>query len=380
MRLSEKFKRVSRGIGSGVLALSLSAGLAGVAHAYTFDPDGTFGTTGDLNISALDWGPSSFLALGGVTAINNFNATSDTCPALSNCSFDVITHAKLVGITSATTGNNLIPGTFTGDTPTFEMTMVARFSENVTKVDGNTASFTVDTSKAMYVEIYFDTTPDAVAVSGSGFTDGRLILKGTLLLNSDGTFAVTSFSPTVALDQAVGDGNINDYCPGVDPCAAGAGQQSVTGNGDQGNLTVGGLTIDGTFFKQALASFGLQFANASLNLPFVTVDPSDCFADYAAATGSGTAITGTNTSDCDTLHVDDVMSAQTTGGGFRPFIGPVNGILIAGVNNTDFMAQTDFNSPLTAAAVVPEPASFLLLGAGLLGMGGYARRRNRKSK
>jgi hypothetical protein len=187
-------------------------------------------------------------------------------------------------------------------------------------------------------------------------------------LDSQGTFTVQSLTTFVALDQAVNDGNINDY----------DGQQTVVGSGDQGNLAFGGLTVDGTFFKDALAAFGLQFANVSINLPFISVDPSDCFPDYAAATGSGTLITGSNTTDCANAHVDGLMSAQGLDGGFRPNIGPINGFLLPGQTNSDFMAQTDFNSPLTAA--VSEPASFLLFGFGLLGMGGYLRARTRKTK
>jgi hypothetical protein len=365
MQMIKILKSVWQQISVGAIALMLIGGLTHNANAYTFDADGTGGTAPLANVAALDWGPTSFLALDGVQAIQNFQAG-----CVSSCNFDVITQAKLIGITDFG-ANNVIPSSFLGASPTTEITMVTRFTETVTSVTGTTANFAITPNQPLYIELYFDTSPDAVAVSGSGYDDGRLILKGTLLLNSTGQFQVTSLTTFVDLDQAVADGNTNDYDT----------QQTVAGSGDQGNLAFGGLTADNTFFIDALAAFGLQFSNVSINLPFISIDPADCFPDYAANTGSGTAVTGTNaTTDCANNHVDGLMSAQGADGGFIPNIGPINGFLVAGQTADDFIAQTDFNSPLTPAEKVTEPASFLLFGLGLLGMGGYLRARTRKTK
>src|SRR5258706_1303502 len=101
--------------------------LAGVtAQAGTFDPDGT-GPAPAINLGTLDWGPTSFLALGGTAAIGAFVGSGGLCPA-GSCSFSVLTQARLIGTLDPSGNVNTPAGIAAG---TYEITMVARFSETV---------------------------------------------------------------------------------------------------------------------------------------------------------------------------------------------------------------------------------------------------------
>jgi len=352
-----KINKVKSWLTAGFLAAAFTLG-AGNAQAVLVDLDGA-GGAGPIDIGSFDWAQTSFAAQGGGSAILAFQTSSGACPA-GSCTFTVYTQATL----SATFTPNDVNNTPSGLGTTYEITMIAGFQETVTNVVGGTIATFSSVPGSAFLQIYYDTGLNADAVSGSGFNDGTLILSATSVGAADGNFQVTSATP-VLLDQS---SNGNQYGPSTAPpstCTPGTDQCTVTGNGSQGNISFGGITVDPTFFLQAI-NFGITFANISQGLPFVSVDPADCYANTTAT-------------QCNTAHVDGLMSANVAGAtGFVPTIGNTNGLF--GTGAPDFVAQTDFNSPITAATPVPEPASFLLFGFGLLGMGGYLRNRGRKAK
>jgi hypothetical protein len=355
---------------AGVASLALSSSIA--MASLTFDADGV-GGNGAVQADLFDWSPSSFLAKNGTTAITAWNSVAAANPGMSDaevtaacgsdCYITVYTHASLIG-------TSLADGTVTtasGLTNDYEITMVTSFTETVSgtgSIGGQEiASFDIVTSEGASLELYYDDlgddtngTLDANNLLGNGFNDGKLILTGTTIEDSTGSFNVVLASGIKDLDQAATD----DY-PTID---------TVVGSGNQGTITVGDFTLDSDHFLTELSEFTLAFANISQALPFISVDPSECFTQNFG----GTTISGTQTqptADCDTAF-DPTMGTADTQGGMTPNIGTLNGLTAQNGGGPDFIAQTDFNSPVTG---IPSPAPLALMSIGLLGLGFFGRKK-----
>ncbi|MBZ8143652.1 hypothetical protein CLD22_27980, partial [Rubrivivax gelatinosus] len=317
--------------------ISSAFAIAGPAHAgLILDLDGAGGVPA-VEVTALDWSQTSFLAQGANAAIAAFAGGATG----SSTQFQVYTHAKLTGYTLANGGTSTsLPSAFTDKA---EITMVAGYTEKVTSVNATATMATFATTGAGWLEIYYDTTPDADDLTGSGFNDGLLIAKLTGVgIDSTGLFMITS-STQIALDQS-SDGNDYD------------GQLTISGIGSQESVKAGtgDIELDGDFFKSTLEGFVIDYENISIGLPFRGANPSDCF---NTTTNAG-AIGSSNNSTCDTTHVDGLYSANGGSGGYTPVVGGTNGGS-GPIEGPDFVAQTDFNSAVNG---VPEPGTLALVG------------------
>lgn len=309
-----------------VAALGLSSGAQ--ALDFTFDPTGTPGAAGDITGNALiDQTPGSALAVGGITAIQNYIS------GVGSKSFTLLYQANLGTMQAADTSIK-----FSNGTGSKFFTFVAGFGEKVTGVtlvsNNATATFDADLSNPVNFFTMYATGAIGVNLTGNGFATGTAILNGHLASIASSNFNVPNVTQSVNLDQS----------PNGDQWS---GQKTVTGSGSS-DLTLVVDSVDINYFPDidAITKLILSFFNTSQVDPFKQVDPSQCLHD-----GTGTCDTATGTVSVGTL-------------------GTVNGdVLGAGKN---FILQADANQSFA----VPEPTTAALLGLGLAALGFRSRRRS----
>jgi len=335
-------------IGSAIVAGSIVNGANAqvITTNFDFDPDGAGPIATIPNVATFDWGPDSALSDGGNAAIENFFGGG---PAAGNL-FNLYTHGVL-SIIRNQTNMDVTPNSLNGPPPNeFEITFVAGFQEQVVAasglhgVPGNQATFrstgAIGPGIPNFFEIYYDATPDAMPLAGTGYNDGTRIIAGTI--NAD--IASTLF--TIIGDDADTplDGFGADDYPAHDSITGfGATQLEATITFQDNNFIVNGDLLL------------MSIVNTFNNLNFTQVDPSAAF--VKAAGGAAPVPDGAG-----------VLPALS--------LGAVNAGL-PGLSGPDVQFQTDATNSFTVLQQeVPEPATaaMALLGLGGLMMGSRRRR------
>jgi len=305
---------------AGLLACAAAAGLsapAARADIVSFDPDGGAAGNGPVAVGSFDFGVGNMLAQG----IGPLDTSAGR-------TFQLYSQAALSGLQNA----NGDPIGINGLGTTFELTAVSSVTYVVDSVITGASGSTINVSRAgvqapnSFLEIYYDTAPNANSLAGTGYNDGLRILLASPTAGGNNAGNITATATGGVLDVTQFDQFGTDNY----------GIQSLNTTGSI-NTAFNVLSQDPTFFLSPLATF--QYTTGSTITPFTQTNPSGLF------TGSA--------------------------GGGAPGVVPVLGTT-NGLNGLDFQFQNDGSGSFT---VVPEPGSMTLLGLGFAGLLGLRLRR-----
>ncbi len=232
-----------------VSGLVLALGFAPSASAtisFTFDPTG--GGGGLTDYVSIDQAPGNALAIGGITAIQNYLAGS------GSTQFTLAYQGNLNTVNRP--GLDFLNGTGGNF---FNFTM--QLQEQVTSVSGNTATFGFVSGGTNLFQM-FAHTAEGNDLTGAGFGSGTPILTATVAAVNSSSF--TNNGGSTNLDNFLGD--------------SWAGQQSVRGSGAT-DLLLTVLSADLGYFPtlQASSPIVFSFFNTSQVTPFNETDPSRLF-------------------------------------------------------------------------------------------------------
>lgn len=308
--------------------VALALGLSGAAYAQTivFDPDGTAGGFGAVELNAMDPLPGNALAVGAV-------------PLSVGAAFTTYFQSEISQL--LTNGGNIaLP---TGAAGPFELTLSGALNEVVSNAidttgDGVPDIVTFDHTGGT-ISIYYDdfsggtiNADGTTGNSGLGYADGKLILQATV---NPQLLGATYTLQNADLD---GDGVLEPVIEPLDQFGSDdLGVDSLVGNGSSS------LTADVTFFD-----------------PDFFLTPPDVIS---------LAFDGTFTDPFDSVNPEQSVGGQV------PQYGPdnINGLADGGVVQ-DYHFETDGNLSFHAQQQVPEPGSLALLSLGAFGLAGIQRR------
>ncbi|MCC6417082.1 MAG: PEP-CTERM sorting domain-containing protein [Gemmataceae bacterium] len=299
----------------------LAFGAHARADVISFDPDGG-GATGTLSVAIFDFSPGNVLADNSVPIPKS--PTTNT--------FNVFYQARL-----STLNNALNVPIFAPNLNGFEITAVMRFREDGTSPSPLNATFTGNPNLTLdRVQLFYDSSQNSNDATGMGFNDGTLFFQATID-QSTGNFTIDN-------DGQGGPVVVNPFAP----------NNSISTVKGTGSATADALDLqnDPNFIANSAFFPNPNQLLQSLNFNGNLVTP---FSINASSFFNGADNSGT------------------------PQLGNVNGFTGAQGGGPDFQFQADANLTFKVLQVeIPEPASILLFGFAIGGVGlarAMARRR-----